>query len=111
MFRYRSYKYRVPFLGEVYEDSVKTVVKDGVTLYSVVKVRAVDNVSIPHPDSYKLSDLLQAGISLTPIDSRIIDNAPSSDDFSKLDSFLNKEKENEDNNDNNDTDSAVTEID
>lgn len=104
MFRYRSYKYRVPSLGKVYEDSVKTVVKDGVTLYSVVKVRAIDNVSIPHPDSYKLSDLLQAGISLTPVDSRIIDNAPSPEDVSKLDFFLNKENE-----DNSETESTETE--
>lgn len=100
MFRYRSYKYHVPRLGMVYEDSQKTTVENGVQSIRIVSVRSVDAVSIPHPDEYRLSDLIAAGVSLTPVDTRIIDNAPAESDVAKLDSFLNK-KDSVDENDNN----------
>ena len=101
MFRYRSYKYHVPRLGTVYEDSQKTIVEDGVQSIRIVSVRSVDAVSIPHPDEYRLSDLIAAGVSLTPVDSRIIDNAPVESDVAKLDSYLEK-KDDSDSVDDND---------
>lgn len=90
MFRYRNYKYHVPRLGTVYEDSQQNVVENGVQSIRIVSVRSVDAVNIPHPDEYRLSDLIAAGVSLTPVDSRIIDNAPAESDVAKLDSYLNK---------------------
>ena len=98
MFRYRSYKYRVPRLGTVYEDFQKTVVENGVQSIRIVSVRSVDAFTIPHPDEYKLSDLIASGISLTPVDSRIIDNAPVESDVAKLDSYLNKKEDSSDEN-------------
>ena len=80
----------MPRLGAVYEDSQQNVVENGVQSIRIVSVRSVDAVNIPHPDEYRLSDLIAAGVSLTPVDSRIIDNAPAESDVAKLDSYLNK---------------------
>lgn len=93
MFRYRSYKYHVPRLGVIYEDSQKVVTENGVESIRIVSVRSVDVANIPHPDEYKLSDLIAAGVSLTPVESRIIDNAPTEADTANLDAYLNKQNE------------------
>lgn len=54
--------------------------KDGTKISNVVLVPASSLGSdIPKPSEYKLSKLLAAGVSLQPLSSQIIDNAPSSD--------------------------------
>lgn len=79
-----------------------TFTKDGVKVSSLVTVPvSEEHEPIPSPSDYKLSELLQAGVSLTPVNAAVIDNGPSEEQVNKLGDFLDKqnqlkvEKENE----------------
>ena len=71
-----------------------TVTKDGVKVSSLVTVPvSEEHEAIPSPCDYKLSELLQAGVSLTPVNSAVIDNGPSDDQVNMLGVFLDKQNE------------------
>ena len=68
-----------------------TVSKDGVKVSSLVTVPvSEEHEPIPSPSDYKLSELLQAGVSLTPVNAAVIDNGPSEEQVNMLGEFLDK---------------------
>lgn len=71
-----------------------TVSKDGVKVSSLVTVPvSEEHEAIPSPSDYKLSELLQAGVSLTPVNAAVIDNGPSDEQVNKLGEFLDKQNQ------------------
>ena len=71
-----------------------TVTEDGVKVSSLVTVPvSEEHEPIPSPSDYKLSELLQAGVSLTPVNAAVIDNGPSEDQINMLGEFLDKQNE------------------
>lgn len=70
------------------------VSKDGVKISSLVTVPvSEEHEPIPSPSDYKLSELLQAGVSLTPVNAAVIDNGPSEEQVNKLGEFLDKQNQ------------------
>ena len=95
MFRNRRFKIHHPVPSNIMVRVEKsTVTKDGIKVSSLVTVPvSEEHEPIPSPSDYKLSELLQAGVSLTPVNAAVIDNGPSDEQVNKLGEFLDKQNQ------------------
>lgn len=72
-FRNHKFSYSCPPPQDVYDEVISTTIVDDVEVPSVVKLPNSEfNKDLPNLSDYKLSDLLQAGVSLNPVDSKVL---------------------------------------
>lgn len=72
-FRNRKFSYSCPPPQEVYDEVITTQIVDGVEIPIVVSVPNSEfTKDLPELSDYKLSDLIQAGVSLSPVNSKVL---------------------------------------
>lgn len=72
-FRNHKFSYSCPPPQDVYDEVISTTIVDGVEVPAVVKLPNSDfNKDLPNLSDYKLSDLLQAGVPLNPVNSKVL---------------------------------------
>lgn len=72
-FRNRRFSYSCPPPQEVYDEVIKTTIVDGVEVPAVVSVpNSESSKDLPELSDYKLSDLIEAGVPLSPVSSKVL---------------------------------------
>lgn len=72
-FRNHKFSYSCPPPQEVYDEVITTQIVDGVEVPTVVSVPNSEfTKDLPELSDYKLSDLVQAGVSLSPVNSKVL---------------------------------------
>lgn len=72
-FRNHKFSYSCPPPQEVYDEVVTTQIVDGVEVPTVVSVPNSEfTKDLPELSDYKLSDLVQAGVPLSPVNSKVL---------------------------------------
>lgn len=72
-FRNHKFSYSCPPPQDVYDEVISTTIVDDVEVPSVVKLPNSEfTKDLPNLSDYKLSDLLQAGVPLNPVNSKVI---------------------------------------
>lgn len=72
-FRNHKFSYSCPPPQEVYDEVITTQIVDGVEVPTVVSVPNSEfTKDLPELSDYKLSDLLQAGVPLSPVNSKVL---------------------------------------
>ena len=72
-FRNHKYSYSCPPPQDVYDEVISTTIVDDVEVPSVVKLPNSEYTKdLPNLSDYKLSDLLQAGVPLNPVNSKVL---------------------------------------
>ena len=75
-FRNHKFSYSCPPPQDVYDEVISTTIVDDVEVPAVVKLsNSVFNKDLPNLSDYKLSDLLQAGVPLNPVNSKVLGTA------------------------------------
>lgn len=78
MFRHKFYKSSHPSFREVYHTVLSETVENGVTYNRAVSVPAYSS-NIPNPEDYRLHDLIDAGVPLSPVSSQVVELKPTSE--------------------------------
>lgn len=72
-FRNHKFSYSCPPPQEVYDEVITTQIVDGVEVPTVVSVPNSEfTKDLPELSDYKLSDLVQAGVPLSPVNSKVL---------------------------------------
>lgn len=72
-FRNHKFSYSCPPPQDVYDEVISTTIVDDVEVPSVVKLPNSEfTKDLPNLSDYKLSDLLQAGVPLNPVDPKVL---------------------------------------
>lgn len=72
-FRNHKFSYSCPPPQDVYDEVISTTIVDDVEVPSVVKLPNSEfTKDLPNLSDYKLSDLLQAGVPLNPVNSKVL---------------------------------------
>lgn len=72
-FRNHKFSYFCPPPQDVYDEVISTTIVDDVEVPAVVKVPNFElTKDLPNLSDYKLSDLLQAGVPLNPVNSMVL---------------------------------------
>lgn len=72
-FRNHKFSYSCPPPQYVYDEVISTTIVDDVEVPSVVKLPNSElTKDLPNLSDYKLSDLLQAGVPLNPVNSKVL---------------------------------------
>lgn len=72
-FRNHKFSYSCPPPQEVFDEVITTQIVDGVEVPTVVSVPNSEfTKDLPELSDYKLSDLLQAGVPLSPVNSKVL---------------------------------------
>lgn len=72
-FRNHKFSYSCPPPLDVYDEVISTTIVNDVEVPSVVKLPNSEfTKDLPNLSDYKLSDLLQAGVPLNPVDSKVL---------------------------------------
>lgn len=72
-FRNHKFSYSCPPPQDVYDEVISTTIVDDVEVPSVVKLPNSEYTKdLPNLSDYKLSDLLQAGVPLNPVNSKVL---------------------------------------
>lgn len=72
-FRNRRFSYSCPPPQEVYDEVIKTTIVDGVETPTVVSVpNSESSKDLPELSDYRLSDLIEAGVPLSPVNSKVL---------------------------------------
>lgn len=72
-FRNHKFSYSCPPPQEVFDEVVTTQIVDGVEVPAVVSVPNSEfTKDLPELSDYKLSDLVQAGVPLSPVNSKVL---------------------------------------
>lgn len=72
-FRNHKFSYSCPPPQEVYDEVITTQIVDDVEVPTIVSVPNSElTKDLPELSDYKLSDLIQAGVSLSPVDSKVL---------------------------------------
>nr|DAF07711.1 MAG TPA: hypothetical protein [Microviridae sp.] len=72
-FRNCKFSYSCPLPQEVYDDCITTTIVDGVEVPNVVSVPNSEfTKDLPNLSDYKLSDLIEAGVPLSPVSSKVL---------------------------------------
>ena len=72
-FRNCKFSYSCPPPQEVYDDCITTTIVDGVEVPTFVSVLNSEfTKDLPDLSDYKLSDLIQAGVPLSPVSSKVL---------------------------------------
>lgn len=72
-FRNHKFSYSCPPPQEVFDEVITTQIVDGVEVPTVVSVPNSEfTKDLPDLSDYKLSDLVQAGVSLSPVNSKVL---------------------------------------
>ena len=72
-FRNRKFSYSCPPPQEVYDEVITTQIVDGVEVPTIVSVPNSEfTKDLPELSDYKLSDLIQAGVSLNPVNPKVL---------------------------------------
>lgn len=72
-FRNHKFSYSCPPPQDVYDEVISTTIVDEVEVPSVVKLPNSEfTKDLPNLSDYKLSDLLQAGVPLNPVNSKVL---------------------------------------
>mgnify|MGYP004527531979 FL=1 len=72
-FRNHKFSYSCPSPQDVYDEVISTTIVDDVEVPSVVKLPNSEfTKDLPNLSDYKLSDLLQAGVPLNPVNSKVL---------------------------------------
>lgn len=72
-FRNRKFSYSCPPPQEVYDEVITTQIVDGVEVPTVVSVPNSEfTKDLPELSDYKLSDLIAAGVPLSPVNSKVL---------------------------------------
>lgn len=75
-FRNHNFSYSCPPPQDVYDEVISTTIVDDVEVPSVVKLPNSEfTKDLPNLSDYKLSDLLQAGVPLNPVNSKVLGTA------------------------------------
>lgn len=75
-FRNHKFSYSCPPPQDVYDEVISTTMVDDVEVPSVVSVTNSDfTKDLPNLSDYKLSDLLQAGVPLSPVNPKVLGTA------------------------------------
>ena len=75
-FRNHKFFYSCPPPQDVYDEVISTTLVDGVEVPAVVILPNSEfNKDLPNLSDYKLSDLLQAGVPLNPVNSKVLGTA------------------------------------
>lgn len=83
MFRHKSYNSFHPSFREVYHTVLSETVENGVTYSRAVSVPAFSS-NIPNPEDYRLHDLIDAGVPLSPVSPQVVDVQPTSEQVEHL---------------------------
>lgn len=72
-FRNHKFSYSCPPPQDVYDEVISTTIVDDVEVPAVVKLPNSElTKDLPNLSDYKLSDLLQAGVPLNPVNSKVL---------------------------------------
>lgn len=72
-FRNHKFSYSCPPPQEIYDEVITTQIVDGVEVPTVVSVPNSEfTKDLPELSDYKLSDLVQAGVPLSPVNSKVL---------------------------------------
>lgn len=72
-FRNHKFSYSCPPPQDVYDEVISTTIVDDVEVPSVVSVSNSEfTKDLPNLSDYKLSDLLQAGVPLSPVNPKVL---------------------------------------
>lgn len=72
-FRNCKFSYSCPPPQEVYDDCIITNIVDGVEVPNVVSVSNSEfTKDLPNLSDYKLSDLIEAGVPISPVNSKVL---------------------------------------
>ena len=72
-FRNHKFSYSCPPPQDVYDEVISTTIVDDVEVPSIVKLSNLEYTKdLPNLSDYKLSDLLQAGVPLNPVNSKVL---------------------------------------
>lgn len=72
-FRNCKFSYSCPPPQEIYDDCITTTIVDGVEVPNVVSVPNSEfTKDLPNLSDYKLSDLIEAGVPLSPVSSKVL---------------------------------------
>lgn len=72
-FRNRKFSYSCPPPQEVYDEVITMQIFDGVEVPTIVSVPNSEfTKDLPELSDYKLSDLIQAGVPLSPVNSKVL---------------------------------------
>lgn len=75
-FRNHKFSYSCPPPQDVYDEVISTTIVDDVEVPSVVSVPNSEfTKDLPNLSDYKLSDLLQAGVPLSPVNPKVLGTA------------------------------------
>lgn len=105
-FRNHKFSYSCPPPQEVYDEVITTTIVDDVEVPTIVSVPNSElTKDLPELSDYKLSDLMQAGVSLSPVNPKVlgtvedklnnivddvINNTPTSDPAPDKDDKINE---------------------
>lgn len=72
-FRNCKFSYSCPSPQEVYDDCITTTIVDGVEVPNVVSVPNSEfTKDLPNLSDYKLSDLIEAGVPISPVNPKVL---------------------------------------
>lgn len=72
-FRNHKFSYSFPPPQEVYDECITTTILDGVEVPVIVSLPNSEfTKDLPDLSDYKLSDLVQAGVPLSPVNSKVL---------------------------------------
>lgn len=72
-FRNCRFSYSCPLPQEVYDDCITTTILDGVEVPNVVSVPNSEfTKDLPNLSDYKLSDLIEAGVPISPVNPKVL---------------------------------------
>lgn len=72
-FRNCKFSYSCPLPQEVYDDCITTTIVDGVEVPNVVSVPNSEfTKDLPDLSDYKLSDLIEAGVPISPVNPKVL---------------------------------------
>ena len=72
-FRNHKFSYSCPPPQEVYDECITTTIVDGVEVPTIVSLPNSEfTKDLPDLSDYKLSDLVQAGVPLSPVNSKVL---------------------------------------
>lgn len=72
-FRNHKFSYSCPPPQDIFDEVISTTIVDDVEVPSVVKLPNSEfTKDLPNLSDYKLSDLLQAGVPLNPVNSKVL---------------------------------------
>lgn len=72
-FRNHKFSYSCPPPQEVYDEVITTQIVDDVEVPTIVSIPNSElTKDLPDLSDYKLSDLIQAGVPLSPVDSKVL---------------------------------------